>query len=93
MNRRVTYLLAHFGGRVQGVGFRYLTRQCAHGFEVTGTVQNLADGRVRLEAEGEEVEVRAFFEELCHRLSDYIRETETRWSERMAQFTDFDILR
>ena len=34
-----------YSGRVQGVGFRYGTRVVACGFEVTGTVRNLPDGR------------------------------------------------
>src|SRR5689334_21011918 len=46
-----------YTGRVQGVGFRYTTREIAKGFEVSGSVQNLEDGRVELEAEGEETEL------------------------------------
>src|SRR5215470_10194518 len=38
-----------FSGRVQGVGFRYQTLQLAKGFEVSGWVMNLPDGRVQLE--------------------------------------------
>ena len=52
----VLHLTAHFSGRVQGVGFRYTVYQVAKEFEVSGYVQNLSDGRVRLEAEGERVE-------------------------------------
>ena len=29
-----------FGGRVQGVGFRYATKQIAKGFDVCGSVKN-----------------------------------------------------
>jgi acylphosphatase len=41
-----------YSGNVQGVGFRYTTKTVATGFEVTGTVRNLLDGRVELIAEG-----------------------------------------
>ena len=51
-----------YEGSVQGVGFRYTVRQLAKGFDVTGSVRNLPDGRVELSATGEEGEVRAFVE-------------------------------
>ena len=54
------HTLVHFSGHVQGVGFRYSTLQVAKEFEVAGYVSNLADGRVRVEVEGEESEVKAF---------------------------------
>lgn len=51
-----------YEGSVQGVGFRYSVRQIAKGFDITGSVRNLRDGRVELLAAGEEDEVRAFLE-------------------------------
>lgn len=39
-----------YSGRVQGVGFRYTVKRIAGGFEVTGWVRNLPDGRVELQA-------------------------------------------
>ena len=51
-----------FEGRVQGVGFRWSIRHIAKGFDVTGWVRNLIDGRVEMQASGEETEVRAFVE-------------------------------
>ena len=50
-----------YAGRVQGVGFRYTVRAVANGFEVTGMVRNLPDGRVELAAEGAGDELEAFF--------------------------------
>lgn len=52
----------HYEGRVQGVGFRATVRHLASGFEVSGEVANLSDGRVRLVAEGDDDEVQAFLE-------------------------------
>ncbi len=51
-----------YEGRVQGVGFRYCVRQLACGFEVTGWVRNLPDGRVELQACGDPAELEQFLE-------------------------------
>lgn len=68
-----------FGGRVQGVGFRYATKQIAKGFDVIGSVKNLDDGRVELILQGEPGEVEEFIDELTDNspLSHHILETET----------------
>jgi len=65
-----------FSGHVQGVGFRFQTRQVAKEFEVSGFVRNLMDGRVQLEVEGEKTEVEAFVQEVMDRLDVYIRKSE-----------------
>ncbi len=39
-------------GRVQGVGFRYMTKMVADQLGVTGTVKNEDDGSVTIEAIG-----------------------------------------
>ncbi|HEX8294977.1 MAG TPA: acylphosphatase [Chthoniobacteraceae bacterium] len=49
-----------YEGRVQGVGFRFTCKQLARGFDVTGWVRNLPDGRVELQCSGEQPEVEAF---------------------------------
>ncbi len=53
-----------FEGNVQGVGFRYSVRHVATGFDITGWVRNLQDGRVEMRVDGEDDEVRAFLESI-----------------------------
>ena len=38
-----------YSGHVQGVGFRMTVKQLASGYEVTGWVKNLSDGRVEMQ--------------------------------------------
>jgi acylphosphatase len=53
-----------YEGRVQGVGFRYTTKDLARGYDVTGKVRNLPDGTVELVVSGENAEVAEFLREL-----------------------------
>jgi acylphosphatase len=46
-----------FSGRVQGVGFRFQARRLAAGLGLTGHVENLWDGRVEMEVQGEEAQI------------------------------------
>lgn len=68
-----------YSGRVQGVGFRYSVKRIASGFEVTGWVKNLPDGRVELQASSlEEEELDAFLEDIQNSsLGGNIKEVET----------------
>jgi acylphosphatase len=91
MSDNVFRLNCWFGGRVQGVGFRYQTLLVAKGFELTGTVRNLPDGRVHLYAEGEESEVRAFKDEVESELEAYIRESEEKSDSGPRQCSGFRI--
>ncbi len=66
-----------YEGRVQGVGFRWTVKNIARGFEVTGWVRNLPDGRVELQAQGDAEEVTAFIEAIAEcELKAHIRKTE-----------------
>jgi acylphosphatase len=55
-----------YEGRVQGVGFRYIVRNLATGYEVVGSVKNLFDGRVELEVQGDTEEVEEFLEAILN---------------------------
>jgi acylphosphatase len=54
-----------YEGNVQGVGFRWSVRDAAKGFDVTGWVRNLPDGRVEVQVTGEDDEVRAFLDQIA----------------------------
>jgi len=83
-----------YSGRVQGVGFRYTVKQVAAGYEVTGTVRNLADGRVELVAEGARDEVEAFRQGIRDAgLDKFIRQEEAQWAEARSEFRSFEIVR
>ncbi len=84
--------LVFYSGRVQGVGFRYGAREVACGFEVTGYVRNLPDGRVELVAEGDEAEVQGFLQAIGDsQLGHYIRGTDLHWPPAIGEFRGFDI--
>jgi acylphosphatase len=59
-------LTAWVSGRVQGVGFRWWVRATALELGLVGFAENLADGRVKVVAEGDEDRLR----ELLIRLED-----------------------
>ncbi len=85
-----------YTGRVQGVGFRYATKQLASGFDVSGWVRNLPDGRVELLAiafDAEELE--AFLTELQENsaLANHIKETETHKVPAPTDVKGFSIVR
>ncbi len=83
-----------FSGRVQGVGFRYTTKKVAAGFDVTGIVRNLPDGRVELIAEGSRAELDAFRAAIPDAgLAGFIRDEQVTWADAKNEFRGFDIVR
>ena len=65
--------IVHFAGNVQGVGFRYTACRIAAGFDVTGYVRNLPDGRVECVVEGDAGQVGEFLSALAERMRGCIR--------------------
>ena len=87
-----TRLHIFYSGRVQGVGFRYTVKSLVSGFEVTGLVRNLADGRVELVAEGMREELEAFRRAIQDsEVGRFIRNEETAWGESTGAFRGFEI--
>jgi acylphosphatase len=84
----------YYSGAVQGVGFRYTVKTVVVGFEATGTVRNLPDGRVELIAEGTPDELEAFRQAIRESgLDHFIEKEEVQWADAQNQFRGFEILR
>jgi len=86
-------LHVNYSGRVQGVGFRYTVKSLVSGFDVTGTIANLPDGRVELITEGEREELEAFQQAIRDSgLGRLISQEQAEWSEAKGDFCGFKII-
>ena len=81
----------HITGQVQGVGFRYVTEALARRRAVTGYVENLVDGRVRLVIEGEPQEVDGLIRAVEQRMASYIEGVDVESGAATGEFPDFRI--
>ena len=87
-------LQVFYSGRVQGVGFRHTVKQVAAGYDVTGTVRNLPDGRVELVAEGEREELEVFRQGVRDAgLAGFIRQEEAQWLAASSLLRGFEVVR
>jgi len=83
-----------YSGQVQGVGFRYTVKSVATGFDLTGLVRNLPDGRVELVAEGAKAELEAFRQAIRESgLDHFIRNEDIAWHDARSEFRGFEIVR
>jgi acylphosphatase len=85
-SRRVLY-----SGRVQGVGFRYTTREVAQSFAITGFVRNLRSGRVELVAEGAPAELDRFLAAVAEKMAGYIKDYAIERGPPSGKLTTFEI--
>jgi acylphosphatase len=87
-------MLVYYSGCVQGVGFRYTAKTVAAGFDVTGVVRNLEDGRVEMIAEGAQEELEAFRGAIRGAgLAGFIRDESVTWGDAQNEYHGFEIVR
>jgi acylphosphatase len=81
-----------YSGTVQGIGFRYIVKNLARGFEVMGTVRNLHNGRVEVIAEGAKDELSAFQQAIREsELGHFIQKEEVAWQPPQGGLNGFEI--
>lgn len=79
-------------GTVQGVGFRYYTRQLASSLGLNGFVKNLSSGEVEIEAEGEKQNLQELIRDLqTKEMAEYIYDLKLEWSAYQNKYQDFTI--
>ena len=80
-------------GKVQGVFFRATTKAVADQLGIKGIVRNLPDGKVFIEAEGDDFSLEIFLE-FCHKGSDrsVVEEVDIRESE-MKNYVNFEAVK
>ena len=77
-------------GRVQGVFFRYFTKENAQRLALSGWVRNTRDGKVELVAEGESDDL----EKLIDKLKEgpqmaMVKDLDVKWEDPTGEFDNF----
>lgn len=67
------------------------TQFIARGFDVTGYVKNLPDGRVEMVAEGEPAELDRFLAAIDEQMTGLVRDKQIDTAAASGQFSDFAI--
>lgn len=85
-------LSATVKGRVQGVGFRYYTRQRAQSLNLKGWVRNTYDGSVQLVAEGPRRDVEALLDAVrIGPSTSRVDDVEVDWSLPTGEYEGFRV--
>lgn len=78
-------------GEIQGVGFRNFTVRQARPLGLSGYVQNLRDGSVRAEIEGERAQIEQLLKILGEQGPGRIENIEAIWLDYLGEFTGFGV--
>ena len=92
MNVKMTRNEIYFSGNVQGVGFRFTSKQVSRNYDVTGTVENLADGRVKMVCEGDLAQIQAFIADVSQSTHGRVTDTEILDKRFTGEFKGFEIV-
>lgn len=79
-------------GVVQGVGFRFFIFRLAKEYGLKGIVKNLVDGRVYIEAEGNQEIIRQFIKDvkIGNRWS-VVKAINLEWENYSGKYKNFDV--
>ena len=79
-------------GRLQAMNFRYNTQKQAKKWGLTGFIRSLADGRIEIEAQGEETDVEKILA-WCQEepQGSQIRSILYRYDEPQERYSDFNV--
>lgn len=84
----------YISGKVQGVNFRYFTKQKADVLGVTGWIKNLDDGRVEIMAAGKQDKLNQLIEWCKQGPSPaHVTGVELKWQDVTNKYSDFTIIR
>jgi acylphosphatase len=87
MHKTVEILVS---GYVQAVGYRFYTKQYADHLGLTGSVQNLTDGNVRVVASGAEEDLARFIERLREGpRAAIVKDVKVTWQKGEKTFGEF----
>ena len=82
-----------YSGTVQGVGFRYTTREIAQELSLCGWVKNLPNGSVEIVVEGKKDVIEQFIQEIEKHFGGYIRNKQMDYSLPQNKLKNFQIAR
>ena len=80
-----------YTGEVQGVGFRFTTRDIASTIGITGYVKNMYDGTVLAVGEGAKSQLDTFLASITNAMSGYISDSKIEWQDATGEFSSFNI--
>jgi acylphosphatase len=77
-------------GKIRNVGYRARVVGIAKEFGITGTVQNLTDGRVKIIADGEERDLKGFLDAISIKNALInVEDVEVKYSDATREYNDF----